>query len=103
MQNCSSINPYVTSSRHAGVGSAPTCDIIDRRFLDPPECVRSGSNQQWSIIVSNDVQMDPCGDHSLEEIERGLNMKSAILRCPMHETVDVKLLAHCDRAILVPA
>ena len=85
------------------MGTASVRDIIDRGLRDPPESVRSGSNQQWTIVFSDDVHVDPCGGHSLKKIVRGLDMKSAVLRRPMGETIEIELLAYGDRAILVPA
>jgi len=65
MQDWSSIHPYVTGVCEAGVGAASAHDLIDHNFLYSPECVRSASDQQWSIVLSNGIQMDSGGDHPL--------------------------------------
>ena len=102
MQDRGAIQPNIPGVSEAG--DAPTLrdDGRDSCILKSTDEMRSRRNQQGSVIRRNAIQMDSRGQHSLDHIERRLDMGRPGFAIPIGEAGRFYPTLCGNRSILMP-
>ena len=96
------VSPDVAAVRNAGYRSASRNDAGDVILGQTAKLMRSGRDQQRSVLDRYRIQMDPKRDHARQKLKRRLHVHKPRLECPRTETGHVVPIPHDDRTVLMP-